>query len=84
MRRWVAATLAGSMSAALIAGIMHFGMGMEFGHAALAGGGIGLVIALLVARWYTTASRVMSVVEVIVSALAALVSILAAAIGVFS
>jgi hypothetical protein len=82
--RWLVATLAGLLSAAVSTAVIYFGTGLEFGLSAFVGGGLGLVIALLVARWLTAASFVMSLLEVTVSAVAALVSILAAVVGALS
>jgi len=54
---------------------------LELGLSAFFGGGLGLVIALLVARSFAAASFVMSLLEVAVSAFAVLVSMLAAVLG---
>ena len=70
----VAAVLAGLITAALVTAIIHFGTGLELGLSAFFGGGLGLVIALLVAHSFAAASFVMSLLEVGVSALAVLVS----------
>jgi hypothetical protein len=82
--RWLVATLAGLISAAIFTAVIYFGTELEFGLCAFVGGGLGLVIALLVARWFTAAAFVMGVLEVTVSALAAVVSILAAVVGALS
>lgn len=84
MPPWVAAVLAGLITAAIVTAIIHFGTGLELGLSAFFSGGLGLVIALLVARSFAAASFVMSLLEVAVSAFAVLVSMLAAVLGALS
>jgi hypothetical protein len=82
--RWAVAAVAGLCSAALLIAVLRLGLGMDLGLAVFFGGGLGLAVAFLVARWVAGAELMIGVLDAAVSALVAIVSIIAAVVGALS
>jgi hypothetical protein len=84
VRRWGTAALAGLISAALIFLVLGWLPIGDTGLSAFFAVGLGLCVALAVARWYAGAVLAASMLEVALSALVAILSIIAAVVTAFA
>jgi hypothetical protein len=82
--RWEAALVIGLITGVGVFALLRYGIDLDAQLSMVFGAAFGLIVMLLVARWYTAASVLLSAVEIGASAFAVIVTIIAAVVGVLS